>query len=427
MSKQIDTNIKKSSLSSASSQQQQQNKQAVQAAVETPKPKPLPPFTIPQGMYSSSGSSINIVFYNKCQFKVNVYWLNYEGTETRYASLNPEDSYTQQTYVTHAWIVRAQLNYDVIYTIWNSDSSKRSKIRDKDIVTIFQAYSMLHNNFRVEIGETCLHIPMPLDKYNREYILYQRVPFVSKCHLRVLAPLEVEAETVIEKLKAEVEHQIKQIQLNKQTVANAQKKQSISAVPAPVPVPILEPSAAAAAACKPFSYTIEIPKSTQSNQKINNDATLCTFVNETTRKLHIAWVDFKGYEQLDRLIVEPMSHMSLYANYGNVYSCRIEDIVCNSASSSVDRIIQRFIHYYRVGNEGCTVIPFKAQYFTLFNSAVETTLHQQQKHYNHQDKDNLSQQQQTQQQKQRVIVQQLNVPVQHKSTWPSDIVLECKK
>lgn len=55
---------------------------------------------------STSGKvTTKITFDNKLKQPVKIYWLNYSGNRVFYRQLKPRESYTQQTYVTHPWVV----------------------------------------------------------------------------------------------------------------------------------------------------------------------------------------------------------------------------------------------------------------------------------------------------------------------------------
>jgi hypothetical protein len=47
----------------------------------------------------------SIKFINKSGQPIKVYWLDYEGKRKLYAKVKAEDSYIQQTYVTHPWLI----------------------------------------------------------------------------------------------------------------------------------------------------------------------------------------------------------------------------------------------------------------------------------------------------------------------------------
>ena len=50
-------------------------------------------------------TSTQVTFTNRSSRNVAVLWLNYQGEPVKYRNLGPGGSYTQQTYVTHPWIV----------------------------------------------------------------------------------------------------------------------------------------------------------------------------------------------------------------------------------------------------------------------------------------------------------------------------------
>lgn len=52
-----------------------------------------------------SDTSLELAFVNETETRVTVYWIDFKGTRVFYNSLAPGESYTQQTYVTHPWIV----------------------------------------------------------------------------------------------------------------------------------------------------------------------------------------------------------------------------------------------------------------------------------------------------------------------------------
>jgi len=47
-----------------------------------------------------------IKFVNSSFLKVGVYWIDYSGREVQYATVEPRESYTQSTYMTHPWVIR---------------------------------------------------------------------------------------------------------------------------------------------------------------------------------------------------------------------------------------------------------------------------------------------------------------------------------
>jgi len=55
---------------------------------------------------SGDGVSTHVNFKNNSSFVCEVFWIDFEGKEVLYNTLNPGDSYRQQTYVEHPWVVR---------------------------------------------------------------------------------------------------------------------------------------------------------------------------------------------------------------------------------------------------------------------------------------------------------------------------------
>ena len=52
---------------------------------------------------TSSEDSTFILFHNQTESPVKLYWLNYEGQEVPYRSIEPGRVHRQQTFVTHPW------------------------------------------------------------------------------------------------------------------------------------------------------------------------------------------------------------------------------------------------------------------------------------------------------------------------------------
>ena len=46
-----------------------------------------------------------ITFVNRSKQGVKVYWLDYSGERVLYRKLNDSESYTQDTYMTHPWLI----------------------------------------------------------------------------------------------------------------------------------------------------------------------------------------------------------------------------------------------------------------------------------------------------------------------------------
>jgi len=54
---------------------------------------------------SASKVTTSIHFVNQSKMVLKVYWLDYRGKRKLYSTLEPGNSYTQQTFVTHPWVV----------------------------------------------------------------------------------------------------------------------------------------------------------------------------------------------------------------------------------------------------------------------------------------------------------------------------------
>ncbi len=53
---------------------------------------------------------MTLQFANHTDRIVNVYWINYDCTEELYMTLGPGKSYSQDSFVTHPWVVRDALS-----------------------------------------------------------------------------------------------------------------------------------------------------------------------------------------------------------------------------------------------------------------------------------------------------------------------------
>jgi hypothetical protein len=59
-----------------------------------------------KGTKSTSGDvETTIKFVNKSKQTIKVYWLDYDGDRVFYNTLEDGESYEQQTYVTHPWLI----------------------------------------------------------------------------------------------------------------------------------------------------------------------------------------------------------------------------------------------------------------------------------------------------------------------------------
>src|SRR3954469_21121499 len=74
------------------------------------------PCTVTQDRSFEGKQSTEITFVNQTDRTVTVYWLNYAGQRIYYNTLNPSESYDQQTWVTHPWVVVDQAGTCLGYT-----------------------------------------------------------------------------------------------------------------------------------------------------------------------------------------------------------------------------------------------------------------------------------------------------------------------
>ena len=71
---------------------------------------PVPPQVVDPGQEAAlksvaSDSKAQITFVNKSGQEVKVYWLDFSGHRVLYQVLRAGESYDQQTYLTHPWLV----------------------------------------------------------------------------------------------------------------------------------------------------------------------------------------------------------------------------------------------------------------------------------------------------------------------------------
>jgi len=52
-----------------------------------------------------SDTSLHLVFANHTRGSVSIYWLDFNGERVWYNTLAPGESYSQQTFVTHPWVI----------------------------------------------------------------------------------------------------------------------------------------------------------------------------------------------------------------------------------------------------------------------------------------------------------------------------------
>lgn len=79
-----------------------------------------------EGSIASPGTSkpVTITFKNKSKQEVTVYWLDFDGDREEYATLDTGESYTQETYKNHIWLV-ADEDDDCI-GIWSASKNSQS-------------------------------------------------------------------------------------------------------------------------------------------------------------------------------------------------------------------------------------------------------------------------------------------------------------
>jgi hypothetical protein len=54
---------------------------------------------------ADSNKSTKVQFKNESKSRVRVFWLNYEGKREHYSDIAPGRSYSQDTFMTHPWVV----------------------------------------------------------------------------------------------------------------------------------------------------------------------------------------------------------------------------------------------------------------------------------------------------------------------------------
>jgi hypothetical protein len=69
--------------------------------------------------------STYVNFVNRSNDVIRTYWLNYQGERVFYSQIDPGNSYRQQTYVSHPWIITDSNNHCLsIYFPQANESSK---------------------------------------------------------------------------------------------------------------------------------------------------------------------------------------------------------------------------------------------------------------------------------------------------------------
>lgn len=75
-------------------------------AGKEPQPE-FPIYEVPVRTITSK-QAVSVQFVNQTRMTLDVYWVNHQGVESKYATLAPGQSYKQSTYVTHPWRIREQ-------------------------------------------------------------------------------------------------------------------------------------------------------------------------------------------------------------------------------------------------------------------------------------------------------------------------------
>ncbi|WP_093554872.1 VHL beta domain-containing protein [Pseudoduganella namucuonensis] len=71
----------------------------------------------------SSETTAQITFVNKSGQDVKIYWLDFSGRRVLYMILEADKSYSQQTYLTHPWLVTD--GRDNVWNIFFADAQPR--------------------------------------------------------------------------------------------------------------------------------------------------------------------------------------------------------------------------------------------------------------------------------------------------------------
>lgn len=56
-------------------------------------------------LISKTGQATSVIFKNSADAAVTVYWLDFKGERVEYKKLEPGGTHTQQTFVTHPWLI----------------------------------------------------------------------------------------------------------------------------------------------------------------------------------------------------------------------------------------------------------------------------------------------------------------------------------
>lgn len=73
-----------------------------------------------------------IVFLNQTNHAISIYWVNFEGNEELYTRLDPEGTYTPNTFVGHVWHIRDSASGRLIKEVVNnSPETLEAEITDR--------------------------------------------------------------------------------------------------------------------------------------------------------------------------------------------------------------------------------------------------------------------------------------------------------
>jgi hypothetical protein len=74
----------------------------------------LPWGEIPTSCSLVADTPVTILFVNNTSRTVSTYWIGYDCGAVRYSTLEPGQSYVQETFATHPWVVRAAATGEVL-------------------------------------------------------------------------------------------------------------------------------------------------------------------------------------------------------------------------------------------------------------------------------------------------------------------------
>jgi hypothetical protein len=90
---------------------------------------PAPFVSAAIGDRSVEGSrSTTIRFINRSGRPVKAYWKDYKGVEVFYFDIAPDGQYTEQTFVTHPWVVRDAITHEALLQVVGSESPQDAVI-----------------------------------------------------------------------------------------------------------------------------------------------------------------------------------------------------------------------------------------------------------------------------------------------------------